>query len=168
MDFTLLMFRVLASLALMCGIMVILSRNAVHSALFLVGVFISVAGIYVVMGAEFLAVVQVLVYAGGILVLFLFVIMLVRKDQMVSKRRVRLLAAGGTILIILFGLLMAQQLNAAGEGGTTGPDADSTRLGNIERVGMTLFQDYILPFEVASVLLLVAMIGAIVLAREAY
>jgi NADH-quinone oxidoreductase subunit J len=81
---------------------------------------------------------------------------------------VRLLAAGGTILVILFALLMGQQLMQAGEGGTAGPDPESTRVGNMERIGLTLFQDYILPFEVASLLLLVAMIGAIVLAREAY
>jgi NADH-quinone oxidoreductase subunit J len=169
LSFNAVMFYVLASVGLVSGLMVITRQNAVHSALFLVGVFLSVAGVYVVLGAEFLAAVQLLVYAGGILVLFLFVIMLVKLERMPIPRRGRFLALVGTLLVLALVALMGQIVLEGGAGGTTGPLSPSPgEPGNLERIGMSLYRDYLLPFEVASVLLLVAMIGAIVLAREPY
>ncbi|MEE9217871.1 MAG: NADH-quinone oxidoreductase subunit J [Acidobacteriota bacterium] len=168
MSFTQLIFYVFASVAVVSGFMVIMQRNVVHSALFLVGTFFSVAGIYVLLGAEFLAIVQLLVYAGGIMVLFLFVIMLVRLDQTHGKRRWPFTGIVGVIMVVL---LVGATLGLMVEGGRdagTGPVEQAPEAGNMERIGMSLFSDYILPFEVASILLLVAMVGAIVLAREAY
>jgi len=169
MNITPIVFYTLASLAIVCGLMVITRQNAVHCALFLVGVFLAVAGIYVVLGAEFLAAVQLLVYAGGILVLFLFVIMLVKLEKTGGPRRRGYLRLTGIVLVVALAVLMGSILFRGGEGGTTGPPpAVPGAEGNLERIGVTLFRDYLLPFEVASVFLLVAMIGAIVLARESY
>lgn len=169
MSFPLLLFYVLASAAVVCGLLVITRQNAVHCALFLVGVFLSVAGVYVILGAEFLAAVQLLVYAGGILVLFLFVIMLVKLERATGRRRRGFLSLAAILLVVALAALMGSILLEGGGGGTTGPvPAPAGGEGNLERVGMSLFRDYLLPFEVASVFLLVAMIGAIVLARESY
>ena len=169
MEFPHLLFTILASLAVLCGLLVVTRRNAVHSALFLVGVFLSVAGIYVLLGAEFLAAVQLLVYAGGILVLFLFVIMLVKIDKTSGPRRRSFLSAVALLLVVALAAMLGSILFQGGQGGTTGPPPVVPGApGNMERVGLSLFKDYLLPFEVASVFLLVAMIGAIVLARESY
>ena len=159
-------FYVLASLALVSAVMVITRRSAVHAALFLVLTFFCVAGIYVILSAEFLAAVQVLVYAGGIMVLFLFVIMLVPLEARQLRPPVRHVAGS----LLLAGLLAASLISffaaAKGpeEGGGIQPLASGG--GNIETVGLLLYQRYMLPFEIASVLLLVAMIGAVVLARK--
>jgi NADH-quinone oxidoreductase subunit J len=169
MTFSAFLFYCLASLALVSGLLVITRRNAVHSALFLVGVFLSVAGIYVVLGAEFLAAVQLLVYAGGILVLFLFVIMLVRLETLKARRRSHFLALVGVVLVVALVAMVGHLFLEGGKGGVTGPPAVAPGgEGNMERVGMALYRDYLLPFEVVSVFLLVAMVGTIVLAREQY
>ena len=156
-------FYVLASLTLLAGLMVITRRNPVHSAMFLVFAFFCVAGIYVTLSAEFLAAVQVLVYAGGIVVLFLFVIMLVPLAPKLSPMRLK----QGAAALLLAGLVAAAAVviheRASGQeiAGET-----VAGLGSIEAVGMEIYTRYLLPFEVASVLLLVAMIGAVVLARK--
>jgi NADH-quinone oxidoreductase subunit J len=169
MTFPQILFYVLAATALGSGLMVITRRNPVHCALFLVGVFLCVAGVYVLLGAEFLAAVQLLVYAGGIMVLFLFVIMLVKLDRLPRRGRTRFLAVAGVLLAMALALLLGSLLYRGGGGGVTGPPpAAPGEPGNLERVGLSLFRDYLLPFEVASVFLLVAMVGAIVLAREPY
>ncbi len=161
-------FYVLASIALLSAVMVIWSRNVVHSAIYLVLTFLCVAGVYVLLRAEFVAAVQVLVYAGGILVLFLFVIMLVNLDDALGPR-VRLHA---TVSAVVGAAAIALLLYVAGRGGlesTFSPGVDlSAQGGNLQQVGWALYRDYLLPFEIASVLLLVAMVGAIVLARQKY
>ena len=161
-------FYVLASVALLSAVMVIWSRNVVHSAIYLVLTFLCVAGVYVLLRAEFVAVVQVFVYAGGIVVLFLFVIMLVNlRDALGQRVRVHAtvsasVGAAATVLL----------LHVAASGGLRpgyGPGHDlSAQGGNLQQVGWALYGDYLLPFEIASILLLVAMIGAIVLARQKY
>ena len=163
MNWGLAVFYFFAALATVGGVMTITRRNAVHSAVYLVLTFVSIAAIYVQLGADFLFAVQVLVYAGGILVLFLFVIMLVNLEEprRFSGGRMRL-AASGAVTLLLFGILastFARSTPAAV--GAAAPAAE----GNLQAVGASLYTDYILPFEVVSVLLLVAMIGAIVLGR---
>jgi NADH-quinone oxidoreductase subunit J len=157
-------FYVLASVALVSGVMVIGSRNAVHSAIYLVLSFLSVAGLYVLLQAEFVAAVQVLVYAGGIMVLFLFVIMLVNlKDALGARVRLHGTVSG------LLGAGVAGLLLYVYSRGSVAPAVGERLLkqgGNLQAVGQALYLDYLLPFEVASILLLVAMIGAIVLARQ--
>ena len=159
-------FYVLASLCVVSAIMVVTRRSAIHAALFLVLAFFCVAGIYVILSAEFLAAVQVLVYAGGVMVLFLFVIMLVPQQTSVRPPPVRHVAASLLLAGALAGTVITWFWNSV----PAGTAVEGTLLvaggGNIEAVGMELYQRYLLPFEIASVLLLVAMIGAVVLARK--
>jgi len=163
-------FYSLAALILGLGLAVITARSTVYSVLFLVANFLCVAMLYVLLRAEFLAVIQVLVYAGGIVVLYLFVVMLVNlkrgpEDHADPRRRDRLgLAMAG----LVFGQLLAVAIYAFWPSQATGgASATAARgIGNVEQVGHALYVEYLVPFEVASVLLLVAMIGAIVLAKR--
>ena len=158
-------FYVLAAMALVSALMVVTRKNPVHSAMFLVFTFFCVAGIYITMSAEFLAAVQVLVYAGGIVVLFLFVIMLVPLKAGIRRLPVR----RGASAILLCGLVAVAVLSiyqhAVASEMSMATEANKV-MGNIETVGTELYTRYLLPFEVASVLLLVAMVGAVVLARR--
>ncbi len=159
-------FYTFASLAVISGLMVITRRNAIHAALFLVLAFFSVAAIYVVLSAEFIAAVQVLVYAGGIMVLFLFVIMLVPLGREGPRPPVGHVAGALLLAVLLAGVLISYFWSAETPE-VFGPTSRLTASGgNIETVGMELYTRYLLPFEIASVLLLVAMIGAVVLARK--
>jgi NADH-quinone oxidoreductase subunit J len=159
-------FYVLAGLILGLAVMVVSTRNTVHSVLFLVANFLCVGVLYVVLHAEFLAVIQVLVYAGGIVVLYLFVVMLVNlkrppETHAEPARRDRLgIALAGLVLaeVVAIGLYSF--------GREPLPPASPAAGGNVEQVGRALYVDYLVPFEVASMLLLVAMVGAIILARR--
>lgn len=159
-------FYVLASLCVVSAVMVVTRKSAIHAALFLVLAFFCVAGIYIILSAEFLAAVQVLVYAGGVMVLFLFVIMLVPQQASALPPPIRHVAVSLVLAALLAGTVITWFWGSA----PAGAAADSKLLfaggGNIEAVGMELYQRYLLPFEIASVLLLVAMIGAVVLARK--
>lgn len=160
-------FYTLSALILGFAVAVISARSTVHSVLYLVADFLLVAALYVVLGAEFVAVIQVLVYAGGIVVLYLFVVMLVslkRPAETYSdpRRRGRVgLVLSGVVLGELVAILLYSVSHP------TPPAAVATAgIGNTEQVGWLLYTDYLIPFEVASILLLVAMIGAIVLAKR--
>ena len=164
-------FYTLAVLILGLGVAVITTPKTVHSVVFLVLNFLCVAILYVVLRAEFLAVIQVLVYAGGIVVLYLFVVMLVNLKRAPEahedpRRLARLgLALSGAVLLELAGIVVysSDRLTPASAPAAAGP---LTGAGNTEELGWLLYTDYLIPFEVASVLLLVAMVGAIVLARR--
>ena len=164
-------FYTLATLILGLGVAVIATSKTVHSVVFLVLNFLCVAVLYVVLRAEFLAVIQVLVYAGGIVVLYLFVVMLVNLKQTAEehadpRRLARLgLALSGAVLLELAGIVIysSDRLTPVSPPAAANPVADA---GNTEALGWLLYTDYLIPFEVASVLLLVAMVGAIVLARR--
>jgi NADH-quinone oxidoreductase subunit J len=163
MNLGLLVFYFFAALAVVGGLMMVTRKNAVHSAVYLVLTFIAIAAIYVLLGAEFLFAVQVLVYAGGIMVLFLFVIMLVNLEEprRYSGGKLHLgLSAGLTL--ILFGMLAVVFVKDAPP---AMPVAASGGEGNLQLIGALLYRNYLIPFEVVSLLLLVAMIGAIVLGR---
>ncbi len=161
-------FYTLAAFILGFGILVVTARETVHSVLFLVLDFLAVAALYVLLGAPFLAVIQVLVYAGGIVVLYLFVVMLVNQKRPAeahvdSRRRSKLGIALAMAVLV--------ELAAIGVYGSVLPlpAAATTAMpvtGNTEQVGWLLYTSYLIPFEVASMLLLVAMIGAIVLAKR--
>ena len=164
-------FYTLSVLILGLAVLVVTAKNTVHSILFLVMNFLCVAVLYVVLQAEFLAVIQVLVYAGGIVVLYLIVVMLVNlkggAEAHQDPRRLSVigLALAGAVLLELAGILVYSS-------GSDAPVPSSEAVaspvqGNVEELGWLLYTDYLIPFEVASVLLLVAMIGAIVLARRA-
>jgi NADH-quinone oxidoreductase subunit J len=158
------LFYVFATLTLLCAILVIanpFSRSPVTSAMFLVLTIISMAGLFVLLHAFFLAAVQIIVYAGAVMVLFLFVIMLLdlKEEQ---RRRVKvfgffggIIAVGGIISILVKSLTTAD----------AGADAPSLE-GGTNALGKLLFTQYTLPFEIVSVLLLVAMIGVILLSKK--
>ena len=158
-------FYVLASATVGSAALVIRSRSPIHSAIWLVVSFLSIAGIYVLLEAEFVAAVQVLVYAGGIMVLFLFVIMLVNlRDAQPLRPRLPAAASALVGLLALGAILAVVQ-----RGRMAAPAEGVSKLregGNLQAVGEAMFRDYLLPFEIASVLLLVAMVGAILLARQ--
>ena len=163
-------FYVIAALILGFAVLVVSTRNTVHAVLFLVLNFLAVAALYVLLTAQFLAVIQVLVYAGGIVVLYLFVVMLVNlkrppEDHSAPQRR-------PWVGFGLAGLVLAQLAVILVWGGFAPPPNPGSMqnsdlaLNNVERVGMLLYTDYLVPFEVASMLLLVAMVGAIILAKR--
>ena len=170
------LFWTLSVLILGLGIMVVSAKSAVHSVLFLVINFLLVAVLYVTLNAEFVAVIQVLVYAGGIVVLYLFVVMLVNlkkePERFADPRR---LARTGLVLsgLVLAGIVVAVVSSvlrnsgdvAAGGGGGLGSSTPFVS-GNTEQLGWVLYTSYLVPFELASMLLLVAMVGAIVLAKR--
>ena len=167
-----LLFYTLAALILGLGVMVVSARSAVHSVLFLVVNFLLVAVLYVTLNAEFVAVIQVLVYAGGIVVLYLFVVMLVNlkkaPERFSDPRRLARsgLVLGGVVLALIV-VVVSSSLRAgmAAEGTLSGFGTPFTS-GNTEQLGWVLYTSYLIPFELASMLLLVAMIGAIVLAKR--
>lgn len=175
------LFLLLATVAVAASIAMITARNSVHSALFLVVVFFCLAVLYLTLNAEFLAVVQIVVYAGAIMVLFLFVITLLNPGREESDDRLRsqrpAAVALGLALLAELALLLrtgavrdllgafpparpfAEQITATF---TTGPGD----LGNTQAIGFELFSAYLLPFEVVSIVLLLAVIGVIVLAKR--
>ncbi|MET0622725.1 MAG: NADH-quinone oxidoreductase subunit J [Pyrinomonadaceae bacterium] len=182
-------FWVFALAALVAGLLTVMARNAVHSALFLISALVSVAALFVLLGAEFIAGVQILVYVGGVMVLFLFVIMLVnvgaeeREQEELFNHPAQVTAAVCFAALLVFGLFYAINQSA----GRFLPDANEealaaaargerlrraeTRVSNIsedtQRVGSSLYRYGALPFEIASVLLLVAIVGSVLLARTA-
>ena len=163
------LFYFLAAATLVCGFLVIanpFSRNPVTSAMFLVLTIASLAGLFVLLHAFFLAAVQVLVYAGAVIVLFLFVIMLL--DIKLEERRKitglsgRVVLVGGPICVLAILIFFLSSLAKA----SLGARATPTQEGSTILLGRLLFTDYVLPFEIVSVLLLVAMIGVVLLSKK--
>ena len=162
-------FYILASIALLSAVMVIAGRNVVHSAIYLVLTFLCVAAVYILLRAEFVAAVQVLVYAGGIMVLFLFVIMLVNlQDLRAPGVRVHATVSGVVGAAAIGAVLYLYARTPLTEGMPIRSVQLNPEAGNLQAIGVALYTEFLLPFEIASVLLLVAMIGAIVLARQKY
>ncbi len=168
MNLDLILFLVLAVVAVATAIGMLLSRNAVYSALFLVLNFITVAVFYLLLGAPFIAMAQVTVYAGAIMVLFLFVIMLLGAESLpkaeVLPWQKPLAVILGFVLIAEAAYLLITRARPLGQIAPPGAAANDPL--TLQQLGMSLFQDYLLPFEVTSILLLVAMVGAIVLIRK--
>lgn len=158
------LFYFLSFLAIMFGLMVVLSKNPIHSVLYLVLTFFAIAGHYVLLNAQFLAAVHIIVYAGAIMVLFLFVIMLLNLNKETEPHKSLWLkgsaaVASGSLLLVLVGSLKnAEQMQAT--------NAYNASIGLIENLGQTLFHEFLLPFEVASILLLGAMVGAVMLGKK--
>jgi NADH-quinone oxidoreductase subunit J len=162
-------FYTLSAFILGFAILVVSTRNTVHSVLFLVLNFLFVAALYVLLGADFLAVIQVLVYAGGIVVLYLFVVMLVNLKREPEAhedphRRTRLGFGLGVAVLLELGAIGAYTSTQSPV--PVAANAAMPMSGNTEQVGWLLYTSYLIPFEIASMLLLVAMIGAIVLAKR--
>jgi len=161
-------FYVLAVVAIISSLGVVLMNNPVHSALFMLATFFSVAGIFVQLNAEYIAAIQILVYAGAILVLYLFVVMLLNpKYKGFIKLPIYRIALGLVAGFVMFVqvLLAMKGTGVLGKLGKITPDVMS-EIGNVKLFGEALFTRYLVPFEVASILLLVALIGAIVIAKK--
>ena len=164
MIFTKYIFSFLSILAIYSAIMVLMSRKPMHSLLYLTLTFFALAGHYVLLNAQFLAVVHLIVYAGAIMVLFLFTVMLLNLN--VEQRSpkpgwVKILAilTGGLLMIVLIGIFRSYDV-----GTTINPDL--TQIGLVKNLGIVLYEQYLLPFELSSILFLTAMVGAVLLAKK--
>jgi len=162
-------FYTISAFVLLFAVLVVSTKDTVHSVLFLVLDFLFVAALYVLLGAEFLAAIQVLVYAGGIVVLYLFVVMLVNLKRPPEAhedphRRTKLgFGLSAAVLVELAAIVGYGYVTPSASRPATVALPVS---GNTEQVGWLLYTSYLIPFEIASMLLLVAMIGAIVLAKR--
>jgi NADH-quinone oxidoreductase subunit J len=163
------LFYFLGAIAVLCGIFMVLHRNPVYSGIFLVQSLFAVAGLYLLLHAQFLAIIQLLVYAGAIIVLFLFVLMLLNLRSVENEMKHMFpVKVFGIVLAIVLVLEISYLLSlhpALGSAGSWTEKAVDT-LGSTEVVGKALFTTYLFPFEVSSVVLLVAMIGMVVLAKR--
>ena len=159
------LFYLLAGLTLVCGLFVVanpFSRNPVTSAMFLVMSIGSLAGLFVLLHAFFLAAVQVLVYAGAVMVLFLFVIMLLDLKEEQRRKFSKVSFVAGLIGVGALSLVVMATLWQSGIGAGLQPKLE----GATRSLGQALFTDYLLPFEIVSVLLLVAMVGVVLLSKK--
>jgi len=163
------LFTILAVVTVITAILVIVQRNPVSSAIFLILTLFSLAGIYLLLNAQFIAIIQVLVYAGAIMVLFLFVIMLLnleKEKKIITRHKLQ------KVLSVFLGIILLAQIgmifNSVFLEGTRGKFTPEqvTAVGNTQVVARLLFTDYLLPFEITSILLLVAIVAAIVLAKR--
>lgn len=151
-------------MAIFCGLMTILSRNPIHSVIYLILCFFSIAGHYLLLNAQFLAVVHIIVYAGAIMVLFLFTLMLMNLNEETETHkplltRIAAAIAGGLLLLVLVAALKkAINLPIAFE--------QDIAIGTIQNLGKVLLDEYFFPFEFVSVLFLSAMIGSVLLAKR--
>lgn len=162
-------FYAFALMTLGGAIATITRRSAVHSALSLVVSLLGVAGLYLLQKAEFLFAVQIVLYIGGIMVLFLFVIMLVNLDDAARQRQFNRQWPLGLAVCVLVGAQMAWMLAKGGALGLPEPPPQAVAAqtgGNVEQLADLLFREYLLPFEVASLLLLVAIVGSVMMARK--
>ena len=165
MGITQILFWILSVMALFSALMVITSKNPMHSVIWLILVFFAISGHYLLLNAQFLAIVNIIVYAGAIMVLFLYVLMLMdlKKETEPPKNRwlkVAGVVAGGSLLLVLVAALRKVDIdNGIAE----------TRIGDIgliENLGSALFTEYVVPFEISSILFLSAMVGAVVIGKK--
>jgi NADH-quinone oxidoreductase subunit J len=159
-------FYFFAALAVFCAVMMVTRRNAVHSAVFLIGSLLATAGIFLQLQAEFLFVTQIILYVGGIMVLFVFVIMLVNLDVAVRQMKFSRQRWIGLLLALVLGAQAFLVFRVGSHGLNLPAPSGAAMQPNAEMVGQALFERFMLPFELASVLLLVAMVGAVVMAKR--
>lgn len=166
MSTTAILFWFLSALALVSATMVLISKNPVHSILWLIIVFFAISGHYILLNAQFIAIVNLIVYAGAIMVLFLFVVMLMNlnsesEPQKNNRQRLTGVIAGGCLMLIMVAVVRGspeiQQAPAMAKQGN---------IGLIKTLGKVLFTDYVVPFEITSVLFLSAMVGAVVIGKK--
>jgi NADH-quinone oxidoreductase subunit J len=163
-SFDLLLFTGLSLLAIFCGLMTVLTKNPVHAVLYIVGCFFAIAGHYLLLSAQFLAVVQVIVYAGAIMVLFLSTLMLMNLNEETERHKPALAKISAVVAAGVLGLVLVAILHKAGQiGPATAGDGSFATINNLGRV---LLNEYLFPFEFASVLFLSAMIGAVLLTKK--
>lgn len=155
----------LTFLTLVSAIMVVVVRNPVHSVLYLILTFFTLSAHYVLLNAQFLAAVNIIVYAGAIMVLFLFVIMFLNLREYSAESKTNLVklgaaVLGGVLLVLLVAAMRNTQLPPVD------PQSYNSQIGMVESLGKVLFRDYLLPFELVTVLFFVAMVGAVMLGKR--
>ena len=156
-------FYFLSFLAILSALMVVVAKNPVHSVLYLIITFFAIAGHYVLLNAQFLAAVHIIVYAGAIMVLFLYVIMMLNLNAEVEPHKSKWLKVaatitGGSLMVVMVGALRGAELT-----GSAGAGAD---IGLVKSLGITLYNNFMLPFEISSILFLAAMVGAVMLGKK--
>ncbi len=165
MSTILIIFYILAAITLATAFLTIYSRNPIHSAIYLVICFFSIAGHYLLFNAQFLAIVHVIVYSGAIMILFLFTIMLMNLNKEDEVYKPRITRLGAIVVFCLLSIvlitLFINSKTIMGEYDLTGEDYQS-----IKKLGKVLLNEYMVPFEFASILLLVAMIGTVLLSKK--
>jgi NADH-quinone oxidoreductase subunit J len=163
MNITQILFWLLSVTALFSAVMMVTSKNPVYSVLWLIITFFTISGHYILLNAQFLAIVNIIVYAGAIMVLFLFVIMLMNLNDASEPQKNKWLklagaVAGGCLLLVLVAALRHS------EGGIA--QTSQGNIGLIQNLGRVLFSEYVVPFEISSVLFLSAMVGAVVIGKK--
>jgi NADH-quinone oxidoreductase subunit J len=164
MNVTQILFWFLSVIALFSALMVISSKNPVHSVLWLIVTFFSISGHYILLNAQFLAIVNIIVYAGAIMVLFLFVIMLMNPARETEPRKNRWIKMAGAVAGGCLLLVMVAALKDAGLKQNT--ELKGGDIGLIKVLGRELFTTYVVPFEISSILFLSAMVGAVVIGKK--
>jgi NADH-quinone oxidoreductase subunit J len=159
------LFLVFAAIAVVCAINLVLQRHPISSALSLIGVMGALAALYLLLGGEFIAMAQLIVYAGAIMVLFVFVIMLLNAGTEVKAHRKLWVKYAGLPLLAGLGGVVGYIVHQGYNGTETVRFGVFTH-GNAQEIGSKLFKEYLLPFEITSVLVLIAIVGAIVLAQK--
>ena len=165
MNVTPYIFWFLSVLALFSALMMVTSRNPVYSVLWLIGTFFAISGHYILLNAQFLAVVNIIVYAGAIMVLFLFVIMLMNARQEGASGNKRWLTLAGTVSGGIFLLVLVAALKDSELKSRSAMVMDG-QVGLIKVLGNELFTRYVVPFEISSILFLSAMVGAVVIGKK--
>lgn len=163
MSLQVILFWILSVISILSAIGLVVAKNPVHSVLLLIVTLFTIAGFYILLNAQFLAAVHIIVYAGAIMVLFLFVIMLMNLNSSGEPQKNNLVKfagviSGGLLLLVLVAALRKADTGMLLQG--------STDIGLVKNLGIVLFNDYVLPFEVSSILFLSAMIGAIVIGKK--
>lgn len=158
-----LLFYFLSFVAVLCAIMMVFAKNPVHSILYLIATFFAIAGHYFLLNAQFLGMVHIIVYAGAIMVLFLYVIMMLNLNEEVEPvkskyQKIAATVAGGLLMLVMVVSLRDAEIKTHLPG--------NEDIGLVSALGNTLFNDYLLPFELSSILLLSAMIGAVFLSKK--
>jgi NADH-quinone oxidoreductase subunit J len=169
MGLTQIMFWVLSALAISSALLVVFSKNPVYSVLFLIVTFFAISGHYILLNAQFLAIVNVIVYAGAIMVLFLFVVMLMNLNKQTEPQKnlwmlVAGVLSGGVLLLVV--VYAAKDASSSIANKAVSVDIGNGEIGLIQELGKKLFTDYVIPFEISSVLFLSAMIGAVILSKK--
>lgn len=160
------LFWFLSALALVSALMVLLSKNPVHSVLWLVGVFFAISGHYILLNAQFIAIVNLIVYAGAIMVLFLFVIMLMNLNKDTEPQKNIWMKLAGAISTGCFLMILVSLIRQAPELQAKTAMMKEGSIGLISNLGKALFSTYVVPFEISSILFLSAMVGAVVIGKK--
>ncbi|CAN5312683.1 NADH-quinone oxidoreductase subunit J [soil metagenome] len=161
---TQIMFGILSFVAILSAVLVIFSKNPIYSVLYLIVTFFAIAGHYILLNAQFLAVVHIIVYAGAIMVLFLFVIMMLNLNKETEPHKpawiqISAVIAGGILMVTLVGALKGAGLMELKQ-------PNDVNIGLVNKLGTVLFSDFLVPFELSSILFLAAMIGSVMLGKK--